>query len=82
VFCNQIHGEGWLKASTDIAIAGLGWVSVTGAGSCKVTVTVPKDITVETRPALLPFEAAQTQARFTGGRIEQRGSPSKRGFRR
>jgi hypothetical protein len=77
-----VDGEGWLKASTDIAIAGLGWISLTGVGSCKIRVTVPNKITVETRPALLPFEAPATQAVFTGGRIEQRGSVDKRGFRR
>ena len=71
-----------MQASTDIAIAGLGWISITGAGRCRVAVTAPNGVTVQAREALLPFEASVTHARFTGGRIEQTGRLDKRGFRR
>ena len=71
-FLLDITGEDWNTATTDIVIAGLGWVSVTGPGTCTVKVTVPKGISVVTRPALLPYEAKHSTASFTGGRIEKK----------
>jgi ribosome biogenesis GTPase A len=62
----EIAGEGWRKSSTDIVIAGLGWVSITGTGLCKVKVSVPQDTSIGTRPSLLPYEAPRTTAKFTG----------------
>ena len=32
----QLEGEGWRKSCSDIVIAGLGWVAVTGVGPVKV----------------------------------------------
>lgn len=60
---------GWREASNDIAIAGLGWVSITGPGICKVKATVPQNTSVTVRSPLLPFEASHTTARFTGGKL-------------
>lgn len=69
----QVAGGGdWKTASTDIVIAGLGWVSVTGPGECTVAVTVPEGVSVVTRPALLPNEASHSTASFTGGRLEKK----------
>ena len=67
-----MEGEGWLKSSSDIVIAGLGWVAVTGVGPLKVRVTVPNGTAVGVREALLPFESGRSTATFTGGRILQR----------
>lgn len=61
-------------ASTDIVIAGLGWVSVTGVGDCVVKVTVPGCTSVSTRPAMLPFESRRTGVKFTGSRLIRKNS--------
>lgn len=65
----DIEGDSWKKSNTDIVIAGLGWISVTGPGIAKVKVTIPKGTKLGTRPALLPFDATFTTAKFTGGRL-------------
>ncbi len=58
-------------------VAGLGWVAVTGPGTCKVKVTVPKGTDVVLRDPLLPFEAKFTTASFSGGRIIKKSSKPK-----
>lgn len=73
----QVSGESWRKSETDIVIAGLGWVSITGTGTAVVKVTVPEGTAVDTRPALLPYEAPSTAVRFTGGRLLRRTKKSK-----
>ena len=65
----KIFGEGWVKSSTDIVIAGLGWVTITGSGSCTVRVRVPRGVDVALRPALLPYESSHSTASFTGSRL-------------
>ena len=72
----QINGDSWKKATTDIVIAGLGWLTITGPGVAKVQVTVPKGTSVAVRPALLPFDATYTTAKFTGGRLLKRSRRS------
>ncbi len=67
-----MEGDSWKKSSTDIVIAGLGWVAVTGPGKVKIRVTVPQGTQVITRPALMPFEATTTAVGFTGGRLTNR----------
>ena len=67
-----VSGESWRKSNTDIVIAGLGWISITGTGDCKLKVRAPAGIYVGERDALLPFEAPTSTAKFTGGRIHQR----------
>jgi ribosome biogenesis GTPase A len=37
----QVQGNGWVEASCDVVLSGLGWFSVTGAGSCTLTVVAP-----------------------------------------
>lgn len=60
-------------------IAGLGWVSITGSGECRVKVTVPSGTSVSTREALLPYEVAGSTASFTGGRIDKKAKKSSSG---
>jgi len=66
---SQVFGEGWIRSSIDIVITGLGWIAITGAGSCRVKVSVPGDTVVSRRPSLLPFESRSTGVKFTGGRL-------------
>jgi len=80
-FCVQIQGEGWLKSRQDIVISGLGWLSVTGSGQCKVRVTVPSGTSVAVRPSLMPYEAQHNTAKFTGGRLVKKGKSSSYGWR-
>jgi ribosome biogenesis GTPase A len=65
----EVEGSSWKESSTDIVIAGLGWVSVTGPGKASIRVSVPAGTSVRMRPPLLPFEATYTTAKFSGGRI-------------
>jgi hypothetical protein len=39
---SKVAGKGWLEASCDVVISGLGWFSVTGCGPCKIRVVAPK----------------------------------------
>jgi ribosome biogenesis GTPase A len=68
----KIDGIGWNESSTDIVIPGLGWVAVTGSGSTAVNVVAPFGTEVSTRPALLPFEAKYSTAKYTGARIDKK----------
>jgi hypothetical protein len=76
----QIEGHSWGKASKDIVIAGLGWMSITGPGpeSFTVKVTAPHGTTVRMRDPIMPFEARETTATHTGGRFVKKSS--KRNF--
>ena len=65
----DIFGYGWKEAGCDIVLSGLGWVSVTGAGDCRVRVWAPQGTMVLQRDALMPFEARETLGKATGGRI-------------
>lgn len=65
----QVGGCGWHEASCDIVMSGLGWFSVTGAGSCVVRVLAPKGVMVVQRDPLMPFEARNSMGKSTGGRI-------------
>ena len=69
----NVSGKGWKSSASDIVIAGLGWISITGAGPCKVKITVPVGTSVYVRPALMPFEVYRTTATFTGGKFRKRG---------
>ncbi len=69
----EYSGNSWKQSSTDIVIAGLGWVSITGPGNAKIRVNVPQGTSVRTRKPLLPFEAQSSVAKFSGGRIIKTG---------
>ena len=47
---------------------------VTGPGLAKVKVSIPKGVAVTIREPLLPFEAWESTASFSGGRWIQKGS--------
>ena len=66
----EISGDSWTKGT-----AGLGWVCITGPGLAKVKVSAPKGVSVTIRKPLLPYEAWQSTASFSGGRWLQKQSP-------
>ena len=76
----EVRGAGWGKASVDVVIAGLGWVAVTGVGTCKLRVKVPQGTKVDVRPALMPYETARSAASFSGGRLQKKTKKGKPGF--
>ena len=47
----------WEKANYDIAISGLGWVSVTGIGIAQFRLHIPEGIKFSIRDPLMPYEA-------------------------
>jgi hypothetical protein len=78
----DIEGTGWKEACADIALTGLGWVAVTGAGVAKVKVTVPQGLAVELRPPLMPFDVWESTAKYTGSRSVRKSSKTSSGKRR
>jgi hypothetical protein len=61
------EGAGWKMACVDIVLSGLGWVSLTGAGSIRVRIWTPRGVGVFTREALMPFEVRTSGvSRYTG----------------
>jgi hypothetical protein len=78
----DIEGSGWKEAAADITLTGLGWVAVTGAGSVKVKISVPKGIGISVRPPLMPFDIWEVAAKYTGSRAVRKSSKSKTGKRR
>ena len=75
----DIKGSGWKEAAADIALTGLGWIAVTGAGDAQIQVSVPKGIAVSVRPPLMPFDIRDSTARYTGGRSVRSGGRRRRG---
>jgi len=66
------QGDGWKRASVDIVLSGLGWVSITGPGSVKLRVNSPYGMGVFTREALMPFEVQAGASKYTGARAVNR----------
>jgi len=77
----EIEGAGWKEAAADISLRGLGWVSVTGAGTAKVRISVPKGIGFAVRPPLMPFDVWESTAKYTGGRAVRNSTVTKSGKR-
>jgi hypothetical protein len=77
-----VQGEGWNKAAADIALTGVGWVAVTGAGHARLRISVPKGISVQLRPPLMPFDIWEYAAKYTGTRAVRRSTKSKGNKRR
>ena len=75
----NVEGTSWRKSECDLVISGLGWVSVTGTGKCRIKVTAPRGVAVSQRPALLPFESTSSTARFSGGRIVRKAHSKGKG---
>jgi hypothetical protein len=78
----DIEGAGWKEAAADISLTGLGWVAVTGAGSVKVKISVPKGIGISVRPPLMPFDMWEVAAKYTGSRAVRKSGKTKTGKRR
>ena len=74
----EVQGNSWDRGVSDIVIAGLGWVCVTGTGLAKIKVSAPAGVDVSIREPLCPFEAWDATARFSGGKWVQNKSGSKR----
>jgi hypothetical protein len=77
----DVEGVGWKESAADIALTGLGWVSVTGAGTATVKVSVPKGIGVSLRPPLMPFDVWETTARYTGSKAVRKSTKKSYGKR-
>lgn len=78
----DIDGAGWKEAAADITLTGLGWVAVTGAGTAKVKLSVPKGIGVSVRPPLMPFDVWEVASKYTGSRATRKVTKTKSGKRR
>jgi hypothetical protein len=65
----EVQGCGWREASCDVVLSGLGWISVTGSGSCRIRVIAPAGVMVVQRDPLMPFEARDSMGKATGGKI-------------
>lgn len=78
----DIEGTGWKEACADIALTGLGWISVMGAGTANVKITVPQGLGVEVRPPLMPFDVWESTAKYTGSRSVRKSSKTSAGKRR
>ena len=78
----EIDGRGWDEAAVDVVIPGLGWVSVTGSGSCTVSVEAPRPTAVVTREPLVAVpirETRKTLVKFTGSKLtNKRGKTMRR----
>lgn len=78
----EIQGSGWKEAAADLTLTGLGWVAVTGAGSVKVKVSVPKGVGVAVRPPLMPFDIWEVAAKYTGAKAVRKVGKTKTGRKR
>jgi len=78
----DIEGTGWKEAAADLTLTGLGWVAVTGAGSVKVKISVPKGICVAVRPPLMPFDIWEVAAKYTGAKAVRKAGRTKSGKKR
>lgn len=54
-----VAGDTWTASSTDVAIAGLGWISVGVKGNAGVRVWAPPGIAITVRKAMLPDYAKE-----------------------
>lgn len=78
----DIEGTGWKEAAADLSLTGLGWVAVTGAGSVKVKVSVPRGIGVAVRPPLMPFDIWEAAAKYTGAKAVRKAGKTRSGKKR
>ena len=78
----DVEGVGWKEAAADITLTGLGWVAVTGAGTVKIKVSVPKGIGISVRPPLMPFDIWEVAAKYTGGKAVRKVPKKKYGKKR
>jgi len=73
-----IEGRGWNEAAVDVVLPGLGWVAVTGCGSCKVSVELPVPVSPVLREPLLPEESyKKSYVKFTGTKLNSKRGPKR-----
>ncbi|KAJ1485459.1 hypothetical protein T484DRAFT_1945465, partial [Baffinella frigidus] len=60
------YGLSWDRACTDVVLAGLGWVALTGLGDVTVRVLAPEGVGVMQREPLMPFEARTSTESYKG----------------
>ena len=69
-----VSGDSWRRSSVDVAVAGLGWVSVALSGTAKLRVWVPRGVAVTVREALVPDLARELgRPGFNGTPIKEVG---------
>jgi ribosome biogenesis GTPase A len=56
------------KATKDLVIHGLGWISVTGFGLCEFQVRVAKGVGFNVRDPIMPYEAKPERVQYTKGK--------------
>jgi len=78
----DVRGRGWKEAGADVALRGLGWVAVTGSGTARIRVGVPKGVGVSVRPPLMPFDMWESASKYTGGKATRRAGKSRFGKKR
>lgn len=71
-----VQGRGWNEVAVDLVLPGLGWVAVTGSGTCTLSVRLPHPVRVVTREPLLPDESWKKSAvKYNGATwIDKRGN--------
>lgn len=75
----EVEGRGWNEAAVDLVLPGLGWVAVTGSGSCTISVELPGGIQAISREPLIEGNTRKTMAKFTGSKIRDgRGNTKRR----
>lgn len=63
----EIDCAGKEKASKDIVVHGLGWISVTGYGKCTFAVKMCKSVGLNVREPIMPYEAKPELVQYTKG---------------
>ena len=61
-----IDGRGWNESCDDIVLPGIGWISLTGAGTCKVRVQMCGELQSHRREPIMPYDGRMNLHRFTG----------------
>ncbi|CAI2386276.1 unnamed protein product [Moneuplotes crassus] len=75
--------ESGSQAGFDIAISGLGWVSLTGKGFIQLRLRIPKEIKFSVRPPLMPFEVNERGlSKYTGNTVNANSKKNIKGRER
>jgi len=75
----EVEGRGWQEVAVDLVLPGLGWVAVTGCGSCTVGVSLPAPLRALQREPILPSESTKkTLVKFTGSKLVDKKGHMKR----
>ena len=78
----DIEGRGWDDAAVDLVLPGLGWVSVTGCGPCRIGVAMPRPVRALVREPLISLErraSKKSYVKYSGGALRDgRGNTKRR----